>query len=223
MQHFTVIHDGNDQGWQAAYLAFHIAARLGAPLRALIIESHDKKADAQRAAQVEVGGRAAGVSVESRLITDFSLSRVTEHFTISNGLFIPRRLIPDEKTARRFMGALSCPLWLVSTESAESAMDGMALLIGDSASDNALSDYATILAHRIQLPITGFVHKNNLSRVTKSNPDISWHPLQSLTSGEISKALKQVDASLLFLPIFHFSLIDKLRINCVVYPASQDA
>jgi len=218
MQHFTVIHDSSDQGWQAAYLAFHIASRLGAPLRALLAESSlNKEARAQRTAPVEVGGRAAGISVETRLISDFSTANIVENCKGTNGLFIPRRLIPDKESASRFLEALSCPLWLVSMES---AMNGMAVLIGDPASDEAMTHYATVLSKRIQLPLIGFVHKNKLSQISKSNPDIAWQSIPDLIPVEITAVLKRVDASLLILSISQFSLIDDLSFNCVIYPVS---
>jgi len=221
MQHFTVLQDDSQQGWQAAYLAFHIASRLGAPLRALLTESSsDENAHAQRAAQVKVGGRAAGVTVETRLITDFSVTTVAENCSNTNGLFVPRRLIPDEKAARRFLKALSCPLWLVSMES---AMGGMAVLIGDSVLDEALTQYAMTLSGRIQLPLTGFVHKDKLSLISKSTPGISWQSLTDLTSIEIATALKRIKASLLFLSISRFSLTVEAPVNCVIFPVAQDA
>lgn len=218
MQHFTVLQDDSQQGWQATYLAFHIASRLGAPLRALLTESSsDEKVRVQRAAQVEVGGRAAGVTVETRLITDFSVATVAENCSNTNGLFISHRLISDEKTAHRFLKVLSCPLWLVSMES---AMDGMAVLIGDPTSDEALTHYAMTLSGRIQLPLTGLVYKNKISLISESNPAINWQALTELTSIEVTTTLKQVNASLLFLSIAHFSLTDELPINCVIYPES---
>ena len=218
MQHFTVLQDDGEQGWQAAYLAYHIASRLGAPIRVLLTESSsDKNARAQRAAQVKVGGRAAKVTVETRLVTDFSVNTVAENCKNTNGLFIPRHLIPDEKAARRFLKTLSCPLWLVS---AESAMDGMAVLIGDPALDEALTRYAMTLSGRIKLPLAGFVHKDEYSLISKSNPDIIWQALTELSSIEITTALSQVNASLLFLSIAHFSLTDKLPINFVIYTES---
>jgi len=135
----------------------------------------------------------------------------------TNGLFIPRRLIPGEDTARRFLEALSCPLWLVSMES---AMDGMVVLIGDSASDEALTRYALTLSVRIQLPLTGFVHQNEFPTISKSNPDIPWQALPDLTSVELTAALEQVKASLLFLSISHFSLTEESPINCIVFPGA---
>jgi hypothetical protein len=98
MQRFTLLHDGSDQGWQAAYLAFHIAAQLGAPLFALLVGSaSDEKILARNASQVEVGGRAAGLVIKTRLVTEFSVDIVEENVADSDGLFVPRRLIPDEE------------------------------------------------------------------------------------------------------------------------------
>lgn len=212
MQHFTVIHDGSDQGWQAAYLAFHISALLGAPLRALLTDSSiDKKV------QVEVGGRAAGVVMESRLIKEFSVTAVVENSNHSDGLFVPRHLIPDENTARRFLEALSRPLWLVSIES---EMNGMAVLIGNPASDGTMIRYASILSHRIQQPLNGFVHKNEYPLVSKSNPDIPWQELPELTLVGVTAALKRVKASLLLLSLSHFSLVDASLVNCVIFPTA---
>lgn len=221
MQHFTVLQDDSQQGWQAAYLAFHIASRLGAPLRVLLTESSSDENDhAQRAAQVKVGGRAAGVSVETRLLTDFSVNTVAENCSNTNGLFIPRRLIPDEKAARRFLQAISCPLWIVSMES---AMEGMAVLRGESSLEQSLTDYALALSGRIQLPLTGLVHRDQHSLISKSYPDIPWQSLPDLTSIEITTVLKRVKASLLFLSISLFSLTVETPVNCVIFPEGQDA
>ena len=105
----------------------------------------------------------------------------------------------------------------------ETAMDGMAVLIGDPTSEEALIHYATTLSGRIQLPLTGFVHQNEFPSISKSDPDIAWQPLPDLTPIEVTTALKQVDVSLLFLSISYFFLTDDLPINCVIYPASKDA
>ena len=129
MQRFTLIHDGSRHGWQAAYLAFYVAAQLGAPLQVLLVASdNDKNTLAKQAAQVEVGGHAAGVAIGTQLISEFSIGTVIEASGNINGLFVPHHLIPDEKTARHFLKALDCPLWLVSEES---ETNGTAVLVGD--------------------------------------------------------------------------------------------
>ena len=68
MQRFSLIHDGSEQGWQAAYLAFNISARFGAPLLALLVKSDLPTSLLQkRAAQVRVGGNAAKLVIETKL------------------------------------------------------------------------------------------------------------------------------------------------------------
>ena len=221
MQRFTLIHDGSDQGWQAAYLAFRIAAQLGAPLLVLLADSaSDKKMLAERAAQVEVGGHAARVAIESHLVTDFSVDTVMKKKNNCDGLFAPLRLIPDEKTARSFLEALSCPLWIVSNEA---EMHGLSILVGEPASDAALVRYVSVLAKRIQQPLTGLVRESELASISKANTDVNWRSLAAISSVEINTALNQLGTSLLFVPVSSLSLTEGLSVNYVICPPLQDA
>jgi hypothetical protein len=216
MQRFTLIHDGSEQGWQSAYLAFHVATQLGAPLLVLLVsETNNKNTLAKRAAQVEVGAHAAGVAIETQLITEFSVEVVAENSINSDGLFVPRHLIPDEKTARHFLEALSCPLWFVSKES---EMHGMAVLVDDPIVDEALIHFATILSHRIQQPLTGLIPEGKLETPEKSDAAITWFPLPDFSPAEITAALNQLGVDLCFFPISSMSLTDELEINCVISP-----
>lgn len=216
MQRFTLIHDGSDQGWQTAYLALHIAARLGAVLLALIIDTtSDWKKLAYRATQVEVGGRAAQVPVGTRVVADFSLDVLTENAAGSNGLFVPRRFVPDGETATRFLEALSCPLWIVS-QNAEARE--MAVLVDDFAANESLIHYTATLAHRIQEPLTGLVHEDKIARIPKTGNLITWVPLAKFSHAEITAATRERNASLLFLPASNASLLGDLPMNCVVFP-----
>jgi len=216
MQRFTLIHDGSKQGWQAAYLAFYVAAQLGAPLQALMVTSgNDRNLIAKRAAQVEVGGHAAGVAIGTRLIEETSVHAVAEVSGNTNGLFAPRRLIPDEKTARRFLEALSCPLWLVSKES---ETNGVTMLVDDPVAQETLINYAAALSHRIQQPLIGLVLESAFTLIPKVDTDFEWHPLPEFSIDTLSKTLNQVNTSLFILPVSHFSLADGLSLNCVIYP-----
>ena len=220
MQRFTLIHDGSDQGWQAAYLAFHIAAQLGAPLLVLLVNSGtDKKALAQRAKQVEVGARAAGVAVETRLMTEFSIETLVASTSALDGLFVPRRLVPDGETVARFLEALSCPLWIVSkdTETYE-----MAVLVDDFSADEWLIRYTTALAYRTQQTLTGFIRESELNLAPKTDA-IQWVPLGDVSLVEINAAMKPLDISLLFIPHAHISLMERLSMNCVALPARVDS
>jgi hypothetical protein len=221
MQRFTLLHDGSDQGWQAAYLAFHIAAQLGAPLFALLVGSaSDEKILARNASQVEVGGRAAGLVIKTRLVTEFSVDIVEENVADSDGLFVPRRLIPDEETAARFLEASSCPLWIVSKEA---EMHKMAVLVDDLAADKALITFTATLSNRLQQSLTGLVRKDEIALTSDTDESISWLPLEDFSPAEINATLNQLGAGLLFLPLSRLSLVHELSLNCVIYPAMQDA
>lgn len=221
MQQFTLIHDGSDQGWQAAYLAFRIAAQLGAPLLVLLADSaSNKKMLAKRAAQVEVGGHAARVAIESHLVTDFSVETVMKKKNNCDGLFAPQHLIPDENTARNFLEALSCPLWIVSNES---EMHGLSILVGNPASDVALVHYVSVLAKRIQQPLTGLVRESELASISKAITDINWLSLPVFSSVEINASLKQLGVGLLFMSVSSLSLAAGLSVNYVICPQLQDA
>jgi hypothetical protein len=215
MQRFTLIHDGSKQGWKAAYLAFHIAAQLGAPLSVLQVgEPGDENKLTNRAAQVEVGGHAAGVVIETQWIKEFNLNTVKKHTSNSNGLFLPSHFIPDENTARGFMDALSCPLWLASKET---ETQGVAMLVGDPVADKALVHYTTILSRRIGQALTGLVLESKPGLIPKSDTT-EWLSLPDFSHAEIKLALKRVNASLLVLPVSNFLLTDNLPVNCILYP-----
>jgi len=220
MQRFTLVHDGSKQGWQTAYLAFYIATQLGAPLSVLIVgEAGDKTELANRAAQVEIGGHAAGVVIGTQRIEEFTINTVMKHISNSDGLFVPRHFIPDEKTALRFLEALSCPLWLASKKI---KMQGVAMLVGDLAGDKAMIDYTTTLSQRIQQSLTGLVLERKLGLIPKSDTT-NWLSLSEFSQAEIKKALNRINASLLILPASSFTLAGNLSINCVLYPALSDA
>lgn len=215
MQRFTLVHDGSWQGWQAAYLAFYVAAQLGAPLQVLILTSDsDKNMLANRAAQVEVGGHAAGVAIGTQFISEFSIGNVLESSGDSNGLFVPRGLVPDEKTARDFLETLSCPLWLVSKEL---ETNGIVILVDTYVVQESLINYAVALSQRIQQPLTGLILEGELASISMADSDINWHLLPDFSLSTITAALNQVNASLIILPVTSFALSDMLSLNCVIY------
>lgn len=216
MQRFTLLHDGSNKGWQTAYLAFHVAAQLGAPLLALLTDpAADTQALFQRATQVEVGGRAAGVTIRTRQVANFSVDVVTQYATDSDGLFIPHRLIPEWKTAQRYLEAISRPLWIVSRES---EMHKMAVLVDDLAANETLVNYTVTLSRRLQQSLTGLISKNESDSFPKSSASINWVSLPSITHTEINTVIQQLEADLLFIPASRISLIDELPLNFVVYP-----
>ena len=216
MQRFTLLHDGSKQGWQAAYLALHVAAQLGSPLLVLLTDlAPDPEVLIQRATQVEVGGRAAGVTIKTRQVADFSVDVVLQYATNSDGLFVPQRLIPGWKTALQYLEAFSRPLWVVSRES---EMHKMAVLVDDLAADETLVNYTVTLSRRLQQSLTGLILDSESISISKSDAPNDWVSLHSINSVEINTALQQIEADLFFIPASRISLIDDLPLNYVVYP-----
>ena len=216
MQRFTLLHDGSKQGWQAAYLAFHVSAQLGAPLLVLLAgPTTDSKTLVQRATQIEVGARAAGVAVGTRFVPNFSVDVATKNASGSDGLFIPSRLIPDWETALRYSEAFSHPLWIVSKES---ETHKMAVLVDDLSADKTLVNYTITLSNRLQQSLTGLVRDTKSGSFLAANTPIDWIPLTDFTYTEITDAIQQLEADLLFVPASRVSLINELTLNCVVYP-----
>jgi len=224
MQRFTLIHDGSSQGWQATYLAFHFAAQLGAPLLVLLSDTTaDKHTLKQRAAQVEVGARAAGVVIETRLGQDFTIDVIAGNAADGDGLFISRRLVPDGETATRFLQALSRPMWVISRESEDHKM---AVLLSDPQLEGELLRYTTTLSRRMQQSLIGIVQEERFGHLSNEEAGLSLKPIPALSPPEINAALRQLEIDLLFISASKVSLIEELSINYAIYPISgehQDA
>lgn len=220
MQRYTLIHDGSDQSWQATYLAFHIAARLGAPLQAFFIDSGSDKATlSQRAAQVEISGRAAGVTTTSHLLPDFSVDTLREYLPATDGLFLPAHLTPVREVVARFLEAVSCPLWIVSKVSEIPEINEMAVWVNDPVRDLPLINYSKAVSHRLQQSLTGLIEESKLSLIPDSEtPTFKWRTLPSLRLAEILPMLKKLNTDLLFISAANLLVPDKLPCNLVIYP-----
>jgi len=222
MHKFTLVHDGSTQGWHATYLAFHITARLGSPLRILHFDLEERQGTLkERAAQVETGARAAGVVFESQLLADFSLGTMKENISTSDGIFLPLRLLPDGKTVSLFLKAFSCTLWVASVEPKTTSM---AVLVSDPLKDAHLVSYARILSNRLGQSLVAFIPEEQFESTLK--PEMSglkWRSLQNFSAEQINKALDQLQISLLFLPELSGSLSTKLIYNHVIKPNVKDA
>jgi len=222
MQKFTLLHDGSVQGWQATYLAFHVAAQLGAPLQALLVGSNDdEEILEQRATQIKTGARAAGVAIETRLLADFSVGFLKENITAIDGLFVPHRLTPDGETAARFLDALSCPLWIASKEP---EIREMVVLVNDPIKDEKLISYTKVLAHRFQQSLKVFVQESKTSPTPKSETStLTWVSLPTLSIADVTSALTHLNAGLLFISSSNLFMTGRLPCNFVIHPEIQDA
>jgi len=222
MQKFTLLHDGSVQGWHATYLAFHVAAQLGAPLQALLVDSNDdEKSLKQRADQIKTGARAAGVAIETHLVSDFSVDSLKKSITAIDGLFVPRRLIPDGESAARFLEALSCPLWIASKEP---EIREMAVLINDPIKDERLISYTKVLAHRFQQSIKAFIKQSDNNPTPKSETStLIWVSLPTLSIDDVTSALTHLNAGLFFISVSNADMTGELPCNFVIYPETLDA
>ncbi len=217
MQRFTLLHDSSRYGWQAAYLAFHLSARLGAPLLVLLVEpAIDRELIAQRATQVEVGGRAAGLEIKTGLVQSFSVEAVADHAAVSNGLIVPRQLVQDELLLARFLDTLSCPLWVVTKES---EMRKMAVLASNVTTEDSLVTQAASLANRLQVPLVGLARQETFAALTQRYRAISWHRIPDFSPVKITGALSELDVEILFLSVSDLSMAIQLPVNCVICPA----
>lgn len=222
MQRFTLLHDGSVQGWQATYLALHVAVRLGAPLQVLHVDPNiNSKTLQQRVAHVETGSHAAGVAIETHLLADLSIDTLKKHVTAIDGFFLPRRLLTDEEAVSRFLKAFSCPLWIVSTES---KYGGMAVLVRDPVSNMPMISYARTLSHRLQQSLTGLIADEDFESIL--GPDLSglrWMSLPNISPANIAHALEQLHTDLLVLSASDFSRVLDLPGNHLIYPDKRDA
>jgi len=215
MQKFVLVLDGSEQGWQAAYRAFHITARLGAYLHVLVIDSAvNESLLTQRANQVRIGGHAAGISIETQLIKEFSLNTLRKNLEDIAGIFIPSKLIPNDEAARQFLNAVSCPLWIISTQS---EIRKMGVLVNDPDQNKEMISYSKSLSRRIQKPLTGFVMEAQLGAKT-SGKSTRWIPVVKMTLPEINTILNELGVDMLFIPSALANLINHLNVNCVIYP-----
>jgi hypothetical protein len=221
MQKYTLIHNGSDQGWKTVYLAFHVSAQLGAPLLVLILDpGANKESFSKKAAEVKVGGHAAGVSIQTRLITELSMDIVTKIASDSNGLFVPADLIPDQQSASNFVRVISCPIWIISKDD---ELCEMAVLLDDPAMNETMINYAVSLSKRTKQSLTRLIHKDKPPSAPESNEPIAWLELSEFSKSEISTALTRLNASLLFLSESSLSYLFELSINSVVFPRAQNA
>lgn len=225
MQRYNIIHDGSGQGWQATYLAFHVAARLGAPLQTFIIGSgEDKLTRTQWANQVEISGRAAGVATVSHHLPDLSVDTLRKYMSATDGLFLPAHLIPDREAVARFLEAVSCPLWIVSKVSEIPEINEMAVLVDDPARDLPLINYTKALSHRLQQPLTGLIEESKLLLESESETStFRWKTFRPPTLAGILPILRELNTDLLFISVSNPSTLDELPCNLVICPEMPNA
>ena len=194
----------------------------GAVLQVLLLNSNSNKQKlAEIANHVEIGGRAAGLTIEIQPLMDFSPKTLQASLTTTDGLFVSRRLIPDGKSAELFLEALSCPLWIVSKGS---EIREMAVLVGNPMRNRHLITYTKMLSHRIQQPITGLIREEDLAITPQGESSVlAWKFIPSLASVDVSAALRQLNTGLLFISRLNAAMLRELAYNCVICPDTGNA
>jgi hypothetical protein len=182
MKSYLVVLDGTSISWQAAYSAFHLAARLGSQLIGLAAHRPAGEAAAKRwLAEFETGARAAGIAVESRLVTDLEPEAIAAQAQATDGVFWGW---PSEDSAEQLpalMEALTCALWLVPRQT---SVRRVAHLVSDRTLP-AQAHFVDLLARRlgvelVDLPLVGLDCESDQAAM-----------------GDISRKLKETGADLL--------------------------
>lgn len=117
MRRFIVNLDQTENAWPAAYTAFHIAARSGARLVGLSHVNPQTPGSAEKMLrEFAVGARAAGVSVETRLLPEPGPENLLHAEQAVDAIFIGRSSLNNQRQFAKLADQLNCPLWVISSE-----------------------------------------------------------------------------------------------------------
>jgi hypothetical protein len=222
MQRYSLFHDGSDQSWQATFLAFHVTARLGATLQVhLVGEESDSNSKVREtiAQQVAVGGRAAGITIETQHWPDFAMEQL-EVLGAQDGLIAPFSLFPNIESILYSLEFINCPLWLIS-QSAESYV--MAILAADIDPSKAMIDFARALSARLQSNLKGLTMADQLKMAEDTYPDVGWHEFLRPESVLLKALVTKVKANLLVISHSDLELAYELDRNLILHPSEQFA
>jgi hypothetical protein len=213
MQQFTVLHDGTQLGWQTVYYAFHFAARLGAPTHVYLLGDQE-----QDESQVGMTGRAAGVSLTTSHMDQFSLEVLAAAAGESDGLFLPRSSISNKDSVLYLVESSNRPVWVVSRES---GLQSLAVLVDDKGAAGGHFIFAWRLAQRIQKKVIALSMQAKLPNLG-DNQKIIWRILTDNSNSEIIKNFEEVGAGFLFIPLAYLDLVRNSSINLVIIPDSKN-
>lgn len=117
MQQLMVVIDASPSSWQAAYMAFHLAALWKTRLTGAILMDplRAEQAHATRS-EFETGARAAQIQYDSFLLG--GLSRLTDALPADlNGIFFgrpsPHGWLQDDPQLLEIISGANCPIWVV--------------------------------------------------------------------------------------------------------------
>lgn len=117
MQQLMVVIDANPASWQAAYMAFHLAARWKVHLTgAVVIDPLRPEQTHATRSEFETGARAAQIEYDSFLL-DGMVSLADAISANLNGLFLgrpsPHGWLHEDVLLRQILSSAPCPTWVV--------------------------------------------------------------------------------------------------------------
>jgi nucleotide-binding universal stress UspA family protein len=183
MKSYLVVLDGTPISWEAAYSAFHLAARLGSRLIGLASESPaGERTASQWLAEFETGARAAGIAVESRLVPHLDAETLGAQANTTDGVFWGYSAgTSDDDMLTELLASLQCSLWLVPRQtSVRKIVD----IPSDPSSGRHSSHFAKLLSRRLGVdlvtirlselhPVDGRIPSEHiLDRIGEIEPDL---------------------------------------------------
>lgn len=147
MKSYLVVLDGTPISWEAAYSAFHLAARLGSRLIGLAAKDPaGERTASQWLAEFETGARAAGIVVESRLVAHLDAETLGAQADATDGVFWGHPADAPGKMLAELLGGLPCSLWLVPRQT---SVRKIVTIASDPTSGHHASHFAELLSRRL--------------------------------------------------------------------------
>jgi nucleotide-binding universal stress UspA family protein len=152
MKAYLVVLDGTPISWEAAYSAFHLAARLGSRLIGLAAQTPDGEPAAnQWLAEFETGARVAGIAVESRLVVGLDAETLAAQAAAVDGVFCGHPSAASQVLLGDALDSMKCSLWLVPSQT---SVRRIVHLSGEAASGNPVAHFAGLLSRRLGAELT---------------------------------------------------------------------
>lgn len=151
MKAYLVVLDGTPSSWEAAYSAFHVAARLGSRLVGLAAKAPEGERTASRwLAEFETGARAAGIPVGSRLVANLDQDTLSVQADGVDGIFWGQRDNPSARLLTEAMANLPSSLWLVPHQT---SVRRIIQVQAGASTEGGSSHFAALLARRLDVAL----------------------------------------------------------------------
>jgi len=222
MQTVVAIHDGTSQGWETAYLAFHVAARLVTSLLILSLPvDQEGYSLSEQSEKILTGGRAAGLTVETRGIEGMTAEHISRQAPDIYALLVPKNLPTDENLLIDLTRKLSCPIWLVGRKY-EIRQLGVWL---QAATQTLASRHTTAMARRLGQRVVYFTAHSQAP--DSLDPEVIWKPVEDASPQALAKQVEIMHVDMLIFDSEATLLFQKCKslLDCVLalYPPERAA